>query len=152
MPTQPLLPGSGRIPEGLPSIDRDSWPAPVRSFMAAVTNAITGLLSMFRVGLTFGTGANGTKAGHFDGQWLEFTIPIRSGVPTISVPHGLGRVPFGFIVVDMQYLNTVFPTPTPVLVRDITKGWTTDMVHFRVDSAPNRDMFYRILLLAPPNS
>jgi hypothetical protein len=50
--------------------------------------------------ITFGDGSNSSQSGNIDGQTKEVTFADAD--TDYEVPHGLGRVPIGLIVLDVN--------------------------------------------------
>jgi hypothetical protein len=85
----------GQIPGPLqlPIVEGKLTPAAVATLvsqMEAITNAVNG-------GISFGDGRQSTQLGNIDGQTVEFVTPSVADTE-FEVPHGLGRVPIGRIV------------------------------------------------------
>lgn len=71
----------------------------IRSLLLAIVDRINGLLS-------FGTGASGSWAGNLDAQFLDVTA--RSANAEFPIPHGLGRVPVGYIIVRTNAASILY--------------------------------------------
>jgi len=63
-----------------------------------ITDHIALIVRAINGGITFGDGTNSSQAGNIDGQLKEMTFV--SANTDYEVPHGLGRVPIGLIVLD----------------------------------------------------
>lgn len=47
--------------------------------------------------ISFGNGEQSSQSGNIDGQWIEIVFPATPD-EEVTVPHGLGRLPCGYIV------------------------------------------------------
>lgn len=89
--------------------------------------------------LSFGTGLNGYRAGNFDAQFLHVQTPVAAD-EEFEVPHGLKRVPVGYLVVDRD---------KPVVIYSSNRGgWTAESLFLRASAtflSPDADA--RIVLM-----
>ncbi len=68
---------------------------------------------------------SGTKAGNFDGQWIEFT---SNGVPDAenTVAHDLNRVPTGYIPAQRNKAGVLYNGST---------AWTSSNIYLKCNIA-----------------
>ena len=57
--------------------------------------------------LTLGTGVTGHRAGNMDGQWITVLTPGVANTE-FTVPHGLGRLAVGYLVVDKDRAADIY--------------------------------------------
>lgn len=93
---------------------------------AYITDAIRNLIRAFNGRISFGDGSNSSQSGNIDGQTKEvFFVAANTDV---EVPHGLGRVPIGVIVLDV--------TVDAAVVRGSQRGdWNTSRLFLRCSQA-----------------
>lgn len=66
--------------------------------IAAIVDSIRNILRTLNGLLTFGDGSNSSQSGNVDGQTKEVTFVNANS--DYEVPHGLGRLPIGILVLD----------------------------------------------------
>ena len=107
MATRPLL---------HPGTDRITTPGPLKvgedgkigvAGVEAVNLFLSSVVSKMNGNLTLGNGAHGTWAGNFYWQWIEFTSPSVADTE-FTVPHGLDKVPQGFISVFQDKAGSLY--------------------------------------------
>ena len=93
---------------------------------AYMTDAIRNLIRAFNGRVSFGDGSNSSQSGNIDGQTKEvFFVAANTDV---EVPHGLGRVPIGVIVLDV--------TVDAAVVRGSQRGdWNSSRLFLRCSQA-----------------
>ena len=93
---------------------------------AYITDAVRGLIRAFNGRVSFGDGSNSSQSGNIDGQTKEvFFVAANTDV---EVPHGLGRVPIGVIVLDV--------TVDAAVVRGNQRGdWNSSRLFLRCSQA-----------------
>jgi len=67
---------------------------------AYLTDTVRTLIRGFNGGVSFGDGVNSTQSGNIDGQTKEHYFAAAN--TDYEIPHGLGRVPIGIIVLDVN--------------------------------------------------
>lgn len=94
-----------------------------------LVDAIRGLLRSFNGRISFGDGSNSSQSGNIDGHTKE--VVFTSADTDYEVPHGLGRVPIGIIVLDVNEDGAVVRggsrgswSPTRLFVRCNVAGTT----------------------------
>jgi hypothetical protein len=82
-----------------------------------VVNSLNGRLSL-------GDGVQSSWAGNLDGQWIELVTP---GVADseFAVPHGLGKVPSGYLVVRKDQAAHLYDSNVG--------GWSEDTIYLKCD-------------------
>ena len=65
---------------------------------AYITDSVRSLIRAFNGGISFGDGSASSHSGNIDGHTKEVYFPLAN--TDVEVPHGLGRVPIGMIVLD----------------------------------------------------
>jgi hypothetical protein len=81
----PIVPSEGRL--------TDLQVAYLVDSLRNIIRTVNGLLS-------FGNGSNSSQSGNIDGQTKEVTFVTANA--DYEVPHGLGRVPIGIIVLNVN--------------------------------------------------
>jgi hypothetical protein len=64
----------------------------------SIVDSVRGLIRALNGRLTIGNGVHSTQSGNIDGHTKEVTFVNAN--TDYEIPHGLGRVPIGFIVLD----------------------------------------------------
>jgi len=91
-----------------------------------VSESIRGLIRAFNGGISFGDGSNSSLSGNIDGQTKE--VYFATANTDVEVPHGLGRVPIGIIVLDVNVDGAV--------IRGNTRGdWNRERLFLRSSQA-----------------
>lgn len=101
--------------------ERDNKTVPL-GVLRSIHKALDKLRATVAGRLSFGTFIDGGHTGNFDGQFREFTSTTRD----MEVPHGLGRVPTGWLPIDQNAGGHLF--------RDVTKGWTEEVAYLSSDA------------------
>lgn len=68
--------------------------------LSYLTDSIRSIIRALNGGITFGDATNGSLSGNIDGEFKEFTF-VLANVDYI-LPHELGRVPIGMVVLDVN--------------------------------------------------
>lgn len=90
--------GVGFVPD-MPPITLDDGKLTNQS-AAYITDSIRGLIRAYNGSISFGDGSASSHSGNIDGHTKEvFFVAANTD---IEVPHGLGRVPIGIIVLDVN--------------------------------------------------
>ncbi len=75
--------------------------------------------------ISFGTGEQSTQTGNIDGQWIEYTFTAAN--ISYEIPHGLNRVPAGYLV---------FRSTKAAIVYDADTGqWSDNSLFLKCDTA-----------------
>lgn len=97
--------------------------------VAYITDSIRNIIRTINGRLTFGDGLHSSQSGNIDGQVKE--VVFANANTDYEVPHGLGRVPIGIIVLDVNADGAVVRggsrgswSPTRMFVRCNTAGVT----------------------------
>src|SRR5688572_10017214 len=93
-----LFNGVGMLPDIGQIVTADGKLTPVQ-----VTTIVDGLRNALRAingKLSFGDGTHSSQSGNIDGQTKEVTFVNAN--TDYEVPHGLGRVPIGLVVLDVN--------------------------------------------------
>lgn len=97
-----------------------------------LTDAIKRVISAINGKITLGDSTNSSQSGNIDGQWKEVTF--ASANTDYEVPHGLGRVPVGIIVLDVNVDAAV--------VRGGSRGsWSPTRMFVRCNQAGTTALF-----------
>lgn len=88
--------GVGMLPDLPPIVSTEGKLTDIQ--IAAIVDSIRNILRTLNGLLTFGDGSNSSQSGNVDGQTKEVTFVNANS--DYEVPHGLGRLPIGIIVLD----------------------------------------------------
>lgn len=100
--------------------------------IADITSALRSLIRAVNGRLSFGDGSNSSQSGNVDGHTKEVTFV--SANTDYEVPHGLGRVPIGVIVLSTNADGAV--------VRGASQGsWSATRLFVRCNVAGTTAMF-----------
>ena len=88
--------GVGMMPDSPPARSRDGKLTDQQ--IAYILDSIRSIIATINGRLSFGNGVNSTQSGNIDGQVKE--VIFVSANTDYEVPHGLGRVPVGIIVIN----------------------------------------------------
>lgn len=93
---------------------------------AYITDSLRTVIRTINGGISFGDGSNSSLSGNIDGQTKEvFFVDANTDV---EIPHGLGRVPIGVIVLDVNVDGAV--------VRGNQRGdWNANRLFLRCSQA-----------------
>lgn len=123
--------GVGMIPD-LPAVASEDGKLTATQ-VAFLTDAIKRIIATINGQITFGDGVNSSQSGNIDGQWKEVTFTNAN--TDYEVPHGLGRLPVGVIVLDVNIDGAVVRggsrgswSPTRLFVRCNQAGTTAIFV------------------------
>lgn len=115
---QPVKPSEGKLSEAQ---------------MAYIVDVIRTIIAKVNGRLSFGDGTHSSQSGHIDGHTKEVTF--ASANTDYEVPHGLGRVPIGILVLDVNVDGAVVRggsrgswSPTRMFVRCNQAGTTAVFV------------------------
>jgi hypothetical protein len=73
-------------------------------------------------GLRLGDGTNGTRAGNFSGQLIEFVSPAVANTE-MEFLHGLGRVPIGWVVLYQDLAGSLYAS--------IPESWSNKLLYLK---------------------
>ena len=122
--------GVGMIPDLPPVVSTDGKLTDAQ--VTYITDAIRNLLRAVGGHLSLGNGAQSSQAGNIDGQTKE--VVFANANTDYEVPHGLGRVPIGIIVLDVNQDAAV--------VRGGSRGsWTDQRMFVRCNVAGTTGLF-----------
>jgi hypothetical protein len=100
--------------------------------IAYITEAVRSIIRAVNGHLSFGDGLQSSQAGNIDGQTKE--VVFANANTDYDVPHGLGRVPVGIIVLDVNADGAV--------VRGGSRGsWNVDRIFVRCNVAGTTALF-----------
>jgi hypothetical protein len=100
-----------------------------------IITAIQSIIRKINGKLSFGTGETGHKAGNLDAQFIDLITPPVANAEFI-VPHGLKRLPVGWIVVRKDING--YP------LYDSSNGsWNDQLMYFKSNTA---NAAFRILV------
>jgi len=72
---------------------------------------IVTLIRKVNRGISFGDGTQSSWPGNIDGQWIEVRFSAVANTPE-RIPHGLGRVPIGYMVMRKDRACDVYDVNT----------------------------------------
>lgn len=102
------------------------------SQVAYITDAIRNAIRAINGRIGFGDGSHSSQSGNIDGHTKEVTFANAN--TDYEVPHGLGRVPIGIIVLDVNADGAV--------VRGGSRGsWSPDRIFVRCNVAGTTALF-----------
>jgi hypothetical protein len=117
--------GVGMLPD-LPAVSVSEGQSLTPIQVTFITDTIRNLLRAFNGLISLGDGSNSSQSGNIDGHTKEVTFV--SANTDYEVPHGLGRVPIGLIVLDVNADGAV--------VRGGSQGsWSVDRIFTRCNVA-----------------
>lgn len=122
-----LFNGVGMLPDLGPIVSADGKLSEVQ--VTALVDAVRSALRAINGKLTFGDGSHSSQSGNIDGHTKEVTFTNAN--TDYEVPHGLGRVPIGILVLDVNADGAVVRggsrgswSPTRLFVRCNVAGTT----------------------------
>jgi hypothetical protein len=119
-----LFNGVGMLPDIGQIVSPDGKLTSVQ--VTTIVDALRNLLRAVNGKLTFGDGSNSSQSGNIDGHTKEVTF-VSANVD-YEVPHALGRVPIGIILLDSNADGAV--------VRGGSQGsWGTERMFVRCNVA-----------------
>jgi hypothetical protein len=97
-----------------------------------LSDTVRGIVRKLNGQVSFGNGDNSSQSGNIDGQTKEVYFPAAN--TDVEVPHGLGRVPIGIIVLDVNVDAAV--------VRGTQRGdWNASRLFLRCSQATCTALF-----------
>jgi hypothetical protein len=125
-----IVTGAGMIPDLPPVTAADGKLSDVQ--VAHIVDSIRGLIRAMNGHISFGDGLQSSQAGNIDGHTKE--VVFVSANTDYEVPHGLGRVPVGIIVLDVNADGAV--------VRGASRGsWNAERLFVRCNVAGATALF-----------
>lgn len=122
--------GIGMIPDLPPVVAADGKLTDTQ--VAYLTDSIRNIIRAINGKLSLGNGTNSSQSGNVDGQTKE--VYFASANTDYEVPHGLGRLPIGILV-----LNT---NADGAVVRGASQGsWTLTRLFVRCNVADTTALF-----------
>lgn len=122
--------GVGFIPDAPPIPAEDG--KLTAQHVAYIFSALKSMQDAINGNLTFGNGENSTRLGNFFGQTKE--VFFKNADQDYEVPHDLGRVPVGIILLNFNADGAV--------VRPSNAGsWTPTRLFVRCDTANTTALF-----------
>jgi hypothetical protein len=91
--------------------------------LLSMYKALQDILSKLAGRISLGQVLPGYHTGDLDGQFVGWTTVKEA---PIAVPHGLGRIPTGWVVVSIDGFEVIY--------RDTTHPWTTELAWFTATS------------------
>ena len=116
----------------MPNVPRPDAPDAYLSQQVAIENReiaqkINGYISL-------GRGVNTERAGNINAQYLRYTFSGKAN-EELTVWHGLGRVPVGYLAVEMDQAGTVYSSRRG--------SWTSTVMYLKSD-APFHDVLLMV--------
>lgn len=125
-----IFTGVGMVPDLPPVVPSEGKLTDTQ--VAYLTDSIRNLIRTVNGRLSFGDGSNSSQAGNIDGHAKEVTFANAN--VDYEVPHGLGRLPIGIVV-----LNT---NADGAVVRGSSQGsWTITRLFVRCNVAGTTALF-----------
>lgn len=125
-----IFTGAGMLPDLPPVIPSEGKLTDTQ--VAFLTDAIRNLIRAVNGKLSFGDGSQSSQSGNVDGHTKE--VVFTNANTDYEVPHGLGRVPIGIIVLDV--------TADGAVLRGGSRGsWSTTRLFVRCNVAGTTGLF-----------
>lgn len=122
--------GMGMLADLPPITTVDGKLTPVQ--ITSITDSVRNVIRSFNGKLSFGDGSNSSQSGNIDGHTKEVTFVNAN--TDYEVPHGLGRVPIGLIVLDSNADGAV--------IRGSSQGsWSKTRLFVRCNVAGTTGLF-----------
>lgn len=100
-----------------------------------LAESVQDLMTLLAGGLTFGDGSSSSIGGNVYSQFVDYLFVAASTV--YQIPHGLGVVPKGFLIVNSTKAGRIFDP-------DFGAGWGTKFVSLQSAGTNNK---VKLLLL-----
>lgn len=125
-----IFTGIGMLPDLPPVLPNEGKLTDIQ--VANITDSIRNIIRAINGKLTFGNGLQSSQSGNIDGQTKEVTFTNAN--TDYEVPHGLGRVPIGVVVLDVNVDGAV--------VRGGSRGsWSDSRIFVRCNTAGTTGIF-----------
>lgn len=119
-----------RIPNGVGMVGA---PPLLQLSDGEVTDELISILTLFQQSivrklngrLSWGNGDHATQSGNIDGQWVEVVTPSVANTEFV-VPHGLGRVPSGYLVMRRSQVAELYDSNIG--------GWNDRNIYLKCDT------------------
>lgn len=122
--------GVGMIPD-LPAVASDDGKLTATQ-VSYITDSIKRIIAAYNGKISLGDSTQSSQSGNIDGQWKEVTFVNAN--TDYELPHGLGRLPVGLIVFDVNVDGAV--------VRGGSRGsWSTTRMFVRCNQAGTTALF-----------
>jgi hypothetical protein len=92
----------------------------------SLLDVFRGIVAAVNGHLSLGSGITGHRAGNLDAQYIDFLCPAIRDTEFI-VPHGLGRVPVGYVVVRIDRAANVYDSSVG--------SWSPTLLYLKCDTA-----------------
>jgi len=93
--------------------------------IVSLNQTLTAIVSHINGGLSMGTAQAGTRTGNMRNQWLVFVSPGTADLE-FELPHGLGRVPFGY--------TTWFVDKAAIVYASRYGSWNRERIFLKVNA------------------
>ena len=117
--------GAGAVAQ-LPDVQLDEDGRLTEQAIKMLVGRVQDIVRLLNGGLTLGLGTTAHRAGNFNMQWLDVLMPGVADTE-IVIPHGLGRRPIGYLVVQRDRSCCVYS--------DAVGSWGNDMFYLKCDTA-----------------
>jgi hypothetical protein len=87
--------------------------------------------------VSFGTGVTGTQSGNLEGEWRTYTSNATPNTED-TLPHTIGSVPLGYLVVNQNKSGNIYGTPT------LGTAWTASSIFLKCDVASVTFLLYLV--------
>ena len=125
-----VVTGAGQLADLPPVVSADGQLTAVQ--VTHIVDRIRAVISAINGRLSFGDGLQSSQSGNIDGQTKE--VVFVNANTDYEVPHGLGRVPVGIILLDVNTDGAV--------VRGASRGsWNSERLFVRCNSAGATALF-----------
>lgn len=122
--------GVGHLPDLPPVVSEDGRLTDTQ--IAQVASTVRSIIAAINGRISFGDGLQSSQSGNIDGHTKE--VVFVNANTDYEVPHGLGRVPIGIIVLDVNQDGAV--------VRGGSRGsWNIDRLFVRCNVAGTTGLF-----------
>jgi hypothetical protein len=115
----------GQLPDPVP-VDTDKDGKLTTQSVGALNAFMHTYASGFNGGISFGDGRSSSQAGNIDGQVIVLLTPAVADAE-FSVPHGLDRVPIGYLVLGKNLAAHIYDSNRG--------GWGVRQIFLRCDQA-----------------
>jgi hypothetical protein len=117
--------GIGAIPTVQPiTLDKDGRISSAQA--KSLLDVFRGIINAINGHLSLGNGITGHRAGNIDAQYIDFLCPAVANTEFI-VPHGLGRVPVGYMIVREDRAANVYDSSVG--------SWSPTLAYFKCNVA-----------------
>jgi hypothetical protein len=114
-----------QVPQPL-TIETDKEGRLTTQSVEAINTTLRALATAINGNLSLGDGTQSEHTGNLDGQTIRVKTPVTIG-EEFAVPHGMGRVPIGRIVLGQDSFGSLYDSNRA--------GWGVDQVFFKCNQS-----------------